>query len=117
MWRLCSNIAWQFGSGYNQRSRIVAHPFVDYKQSTAGQGIGRCKGVIGEKLKARNLENQKTEVRISISVLNKMTKLGRPESTPSAAVLTDPAAQFRRLKFGAAFTTKSICFVHVSSLL
>jgi hypothetical protein len=41
--------------------------------------IGRWKGVIGSKLKAQNFLNQKTEVRIGISILNKMTELGRPE--------------------------------------
>ena len=51
---------------YNQRSRVEAQ-------------IGRWKGVIGSKLKAWNFLNQKTEVRIGISILNKMTELGRPE--------------------------------------
>lgn len=59
-------IAWQSSSGYNQRSRGETQ-------------IGRWKGVIGAKLKARCFENQKAEVRIGVTVLNKMTKLGRPE--------------------------------------
>jgi hypothetical protein len=58
--------AWQVSSGYNQRSRVEAQ-------------IGRWKGVIGSKLKARSFLNQKTEVRIGVSILNKMTELGRPE--------------------------------------
>ena len=58
--------AWQVSSSYNQRSRVEAQ-------------IGRWKGVIGSKLKAQNFLNQKTEVRIGISILNKMTELGRPE--------------------------------------
>jgi hypothetical protein len=41
--------------------------------------IGRWKGVIGSKLKARSFLNQKTEVRIGGIILNKMTELGRPE--------------------------------------
>jgi hypothetical protein len=41
--------------------------------------MGRWKGVIGPKLQARCFENQKTEVRIAVNVLNKMTGLGRPE--------------------------------------
>lgn len=57
-------LAWQVSSGYNQRSRVEAQ-------------MGRWKGVIGPKLKARSLENQKTEVRIAADVLNKMTELGR----------------------------------------
>jgi hypothetical protein len=58
-------LAWQANSGYNQRSRAEAQ-------------IGRWKGVIGPKLKSRTLENQRTEARIGVQVLNIMTKLGRP---------------------------------------
>lgn len=59
-------MAWQVNSGYNQRSR--------------GETLmGRWKSVIGPKLKARNFQNQKTEVRIGVHILNKMTELGRPE--------------------------------------
>lgn len=58
-------MAWQKSSGYNQRSRIEAH-------------IGRWKTVIGPKLKARSFENQKTEAKIGVRVLNRMTELGRP---------------------------------------
>jgi hypothetical protein len=35
--------------------------------------------VIGLKLKARHFDNQKTEAKIGVSVLNRMTELGRPE--------------------------------------
>ena len=59
-------LAWQSSSRYNQRSRVETQ-------------IGRWKGVIGPKLKARSFENQKTEVRIAVTVLNEMTDLGRPE--------------------------------------
>ena len=58
-------MAWQTATGYNQRSR--------------GETLmGRWKAVIGPKLKARNFENQKTEARIGVRVLNRMTGLGRP---------------------------------------
>jgi hypothetical protein len=57
-------MAWQASSGYNQRSRGEAQ-------------MGRWKTVIGPKLKARNLPNQKTEVRIGSAILNKMNELGR----------------------------------------
>ncbi len=58
-------IAWQKTSGYNQRSR--------------GETLmGRWKAVIGPKLKARSFENQKTEARIGVRVLNRMTELSRP---------------------------------------
>jgi len=36
------------------------------------------KTVIGPKLKARRFENQHTEVKISVAILNQMTELGRP---------------------------------------
>ncbi|MGB7269341.1 MAG: IS5 family transposase [Albidovulum sp.] len=58
-------IAWQKLSGYNQRSRIETQ-------------IGRWKAVIGHKLKARLFENQKTETKIGVRVLNRMTEFGRP---------------------------------------
>lgn len=59
-------LAWQVSSGYNQRSRVETQ-------------MGRWKAVIGSKLKARTFENQQTEVRISVTILNQMTELGRPE--------------------------------------
>lgn len=40
--------------------------------------MGRWKTVIGPKLKARNFENQKTEAKVGVRVLNRMTGLGRP---------------------------------------
>jgi hypothetical protein len=58
-------MAWQKATGYNQRSR--------------GETLmGRWKTVIGPKLKARSFENQKTETKIGVRVLNRMTGLGRP---------------------------------------
>jgi hypothetical protein len=41
--------------------------------------MGRWKTVIGPKLKARNFDNQRTEAKIGVRVLNRMTELGRPE--------------------------------------
>ena len=58
-------MAWQKATGYNQRSRGEAL-------------MGRWKTVIWPKLKARTLENQKTEAKIGVQVLNRMTGLGRP---------------------------------------
>jgi hypothetical protein len=58
-------MAWQKATDYNQRSR--------------GETLmGRWKTVIGPKLKARSFENQKTEAKVGVDVLNKMTGLGRP---------------------------------------
>ena len=64
-------MAWQKATGYNQRSR--------------GETLmGRWKAVIGSELKARNFENQKTEARIGVRVLNRMTALERPCSERTA---------------------------------
>jgi hypothetical protein len=41
--------------------------------------MGRWKTVIGSKLKARTFNNQKTEAKIGVQVLNRMTELGRPD--------------------------------------
>jgi len=58
-------MAWQKASRYNRRSR--------------GETLmGRWKTVIGPKLKARTFENQETEARIGVRILNPMTELGRP---------------------------------------
>jgi hypothetical protein len=59
-------LAWQKSTGYNQRSRVETQ-------------MGRWKAVIGPKLRARNFDNQKTEAKIGVRVLNRMTELGRPE--------------------------------------
>jgi hypothetical protein len=59
-------MGWQVSSGYNQRSRVETQ-------------IGRWKAAIGRKLRARNFENQQTEARMGVRVLNKMTGLGRPK--------------------------------------
>ncbi|SDR45278.1 IS5 family transposase [Pseudovibrio sp. Tun.PSC04-5.I4] len=58
-------IGWQKQTGYGRRSR--------------GETLmGRYKQVIGTTLKSRKFENQKTEAKIAVSVLNTMTALGRP---------------------------------------
>jgi hypothetical protein len=58
-------MAWQKSPGYNQRSRIETP-------------IGRWKAIVGPKLQARNFGNQKTEAKIGVRILNRMTELGRP---------------------------------------
>jgi len=59
-------MAWQKATGYNQRSR--------------GETLmGRWKADIGTKLNARNFENQKTEAKVGVRVLNRMAGLGRPD--------------------------------------
>ena len=59
-------MGWQVSTGYNQRSRVETQ-------------MGRWKAVVGPKLRARTFENQKTEARIGVRVLNRMTELGRPK--------------------------------------
>ncbi|MFW8609919.1 hypothetical protein [Rhizobium beringeri] len=59
-------MAWQKSTGYNKRSRAETQ-------------MGRWKAVIGPKLKARHFDNQKTEAKIGVRVLNRMTELGRPK--------------------------------------
>ncbi|EDQ02927.1 putative insertion sequence transposase protein [Sulfitobacter indolifex HEL-45] len=58
-------MAWRTSSDYNQRSR-------------GETSMGRWKAVIGPKLKARSFENQKTEAKIGVRILSRMTGLGRP---------------------------------------
>ncbi|WP_027681781.1 IS5 family transposase [Rhizobium leguminosarum] len=58
--RTKGRMAWQKSNGYNKRSRVETQ-------------MGRWKAVIGPKLKARHFDNQKTEAKISVRVLNRMT--------------------------------------------
>ncbi len=57
-------MSWQTKTGYNQRSRVEAQ-------------IGRWKQVIGDRLQARDFDNQIAEVKIASKALNRMTGLGR----------------------------------------
>lgn len=59
-------IAWQRTTGYTRRSRGETQ-------------MGRWKRVIGATLSARRLANQKTEAKIGVRILNRMTDLGRPQ--------------------------------------
>ena len=58
---------WQRSSGYNRRS-------------LAETGVYRYKNIIGRRLRARTLPNQRTEAKIGCNVLNRMTGLGMPVS-------------------------------------
>jgi transposase len=60
-------IRWQRSSGYNRRSLVEAAMF-------------RYKTVIGRRLHARTLPNQRTEAKVGCNVLNRMTGLGMPVS-------------------------------------
>ena len=60
-------MGWQRRSGYNQRSLVETAMF-------------RYKTIIGRRLQARTLSNQKTEAKIGCNVLNRMARLGMPVS-------------------------------------
>jgi hypothetical protein len=58
---------WQRASGYNRRS-------------LAETGVYRYKTIIGRRLHARTLANQRVEAKIGCNVLNQMAELGMPVS-------------------------------------
>jgi hypothetical protein len=60
-------LAWQATTGYGQRARI---------ETT----MGRCKTLIGSRLRARGFAAQQTEGAIGVAVLNRMLAAGRPRS-------------------------------------
>ena len=57
-------MSWQKATGYNDRALVEAQ-------------IGRWKQVIGDTLKARNINTQISEIRTATKVLDRMTGLGR----------------------------------------
>ena len=61
-------MGWQRRSGYNRRSLVETAMF-------------RYKTIIGRRLQARTLPNQRTEAKIGCNVLNRMTRFGMPIST------------------------------------
>jgi len=65
--RKTSRKQWKETSGYHIRSLVETAMF-------------RFKTIFGDKLNARKLKNQTTEFLLSASILNKMTKLGMPDS-------------------------------------
>jgi transposase len=60
-------MGWQRRSDYNRRSLVETAMF-------------RYKTIIGRRLQARTLSNQKTETKIGCNVLNRMARLGMPAS-------------------------------------
>ena len=60
-------MGWQRRSGYNLRSLVETAMF-------------RYKTIIGRRLQARTLSNQKTQPKIGCNVLNRMARLGMPAS-------------------------------------
>src|SRR3954453_4987624 len=62
-------MGWQRRSGYGRRSLVETAMY-------------RYKTIIGRRLHARTLPNQKTEAKIACNALNRMTGLGMPISRP-----------------------------------
>ena len=62
---------WKEQSGYHIRSLVETAMF-------------RFKTIFGDRLNFRKFENQKTELLLSVAILNKMTSLGMPDSYPVA---------------------------------
>jgi transposase len=60
-------IGWQRRSGYNRRSLVETRMY-------------RYKTIVGRRLHARTLPNQRTESKIGCNMLNRMTGLGMPAS-------------------------------------
>ena len=58
-------MGWQRRSGYNRRSLVETARY-------------RYKPIVGRRLHARTLPNQRTEAKIGCSMLNRMTTLGMP---------------------------------------
>ena len=49
-----------------------------YRRLLVENTIGRYKGIIGSKLRSRDLEAQKNEIKIGCKILNMMINLGTP---------------------------------------
>jgi hypothetical protein len=60
-------VGWQRRSGYNRRSLMET-------------GMYRYETIVGRRLHARTLPNQRTKAKIGCNVLNRMTGLGMPAS-------------------------------------
>jgi hypothetical protein len=60
-------LAWQAATGYGRRALV---------ETT----IGRCKVLIGSRLRARGFAARQTEAAIGVAVLNRMLAAGRPDS-------------------------------------
>jgi hypothetical protein len=60
-------VAWQQATGYGRRSH-------------AETAVGRYKGLIGPKLRARGLPAQRGAVAVAVGVLNRMIRVAKPIS-------------------------------------
>ena len=51
-----------------------------HQHARGENGMFRYKAIIGDRLRAKNLDAQTREAMIAVNVLNRMTKFGMPES-------------------------------------
>ncbi|TCQ99048.1 DDE family transposase [Neorhizobium sp. JUb45] len=65
--QISGRLKWQTSTGYGKRA-------------LAETAMGRYKGVIGPRLRARSLHAQQTEAAIGVTILNRMLACGRPKS-------------------------------------
>ncbi|BDU56938.1 hypothetical protein LTEGF4_26190 (plasmid) [Limnohabitans sp. TEGF004] len=66
-------LAWQAETGYGQRALVET-------------AMGRYKGIIGPKLRARSAGGQRAEAIAGVAVLNRMLSAGRPNSVRKSAM-------------------------------
>jgi hypothetical protein len=67
------------------RGRMGWQRAVGYGRRSLGEtAVFRYKAIIGRSLRARTLPAQRTEAKVGCSVLNRMTRLGRPVSQRAA---------------------------------
>ena len=66
-------LKWQTSTGYAKRA-------------LAETAMGRYKGVIGPRLRARSFRAQQTEAAIGVAILNRMLACGRPKSVRCRAL-------------------------------
>ncbi|MEO2037985.1 MAG: IS5/IS1182 family transposase, partial [Martelella sp.] len=60
-------LKWQAATGYGKRALVET-------------AMGRYKGVIGPRMRARSFLAQQTEAAIGVAILNRMLACGRPKS-------------------------------------
>jgi len=65
--QIVGRVKWQAATGYGKRALV---------ETT----MGRYKGVIGPRLRARSFPAQQTEAAIGVAILNRMLACGRPKS-------------------------------------
>ena len=56
-----------------------------HQQAHAENGMYRYKRIIGDRLRAKGRDSQKTEALIAVNIINRMTALGMPESAKIVA--------------------------------